>query len=102
MGLAHGYEATDILVPAENEQENLDRQLFESVDQTDADHDRLAELGKEFDFNLEGATIPSSLFLRTPMRFHLSYRTKSVQQLLERMFEQDLKTEDIRMTSTTG
>ncbi len=40
---------------------------LESVDQTDADHDGLAELGKEFEFNLV-ETI--SLSLRMFMRFY--------------------------------
>ena len=55
---------------------------------TDADHETTSDASEE---EIEERNESSDLSGLTPIRFHLGSKTKSVQQLLERMFESDLK-----------
>jgi len=64
--------------------------------QEDADHDEYNEEDgrDQLDYGVDGRY--QEISMKTPLRFHLSYRAKSVQHLLERMFEADLRREGER------
>ena len=103
LGLAHGHGPSAPPPPADEEDggagaSNDLKQLVTTADD-DADHESGVDSLEEFNFGGGGEPdggVPKvewrrALSLRTPIRFHLSYRTKSVQQLLERMFDEDLR-----------